>query len=206
MADQSFLQVRVDRNIKQEATDILNEIGIDMPNAIRMFLKRVILERGLPFETKLPESKIETMEDGTEHSVEVIPAKPSRHVSMDEYLELLCQVPAGKVTRAVDIEAHLAKLHSVNHVTVEQSVIGHRPDVPFWRELSTRGMLHDNPFHCPKEYQKEMLEKEGLTVIPGGAYNKSLKVENYRDFLFNFDTLTNTDTVKKQSGVSNESY
>lgn len=206
MADQSILQVRVDRNIKQEATDILNEIGIDMPNAIRMFLKRIILERGLPFETKLPESKIELTDDGVERSVEVIPAKPSLRVSMDEYLELLCLVPVGKVTRVVDIEAHLAKLHGVNHVTVEQSVIGHRPDVPFWRELSTRGMLQDNPFHCPKEYQKEMLEKEGLTVIPGGAYNKSLKVENYRDYLFNFDTLANTDTVGKQTGVSNESY
>ena len=59
MAEQSFIQVRVDDNIKQEATDILREIGIDMPNAIRMFLKRVILERGLPFEAKLPESKKE---------------------------------------------------------------------------------------------------------------------------------------------------
>jgi len=67
-------------------------------------------------------------------------------------------------------------------------------------------MLQDNPFHCPKEYQKEMLEKEGLTVIPGGAYNKSLKVENYRDYLFNFDTLTNTDAIERKTGVSNESY
>lgn len=206
MADQSFLQVRVDRKLKQEATDVLNEIGIDMPNAIRMFLKRIILERGLPFETKLPENKIEVMENGIERSVALIPAKPSLRVSIDEYLKLLCLVPAGKVTRAVDIEAHLAKLHGVDHVTVEQSVIGHRPDVPFWRELSTRGMLQDNPFHCPKEYQKEMLEKEGLTVIPGGAYNKSLKVENYRDYLFNFDTLTNTDAIERQTGVSNESY
>ncbi len=194
MADQSFLQVRVDRNIKQEATDILNEIGIDMPSAIRMFLKRIILERGLPFETKLPESKTEATEDGTEHPVEVIPAKPSLHISMDEYLELLCSVPAGKVTRAVDIEAHLAKLHGVNRVTVEQSVIGYRPDIPFWRVLSTRGMLQDDPFHCPKAQQQKMLGEEGLTIVPCGAYNKSLKVDNYRNFLFDFDTLTYSKT------------
>ena len=30
MAEQSFIQVRVDNNLKQTATDILNEIGIDM--------------------------------------------------------------------------------------------------------------------------------------------------------------------------------
>ena len=196
MADQSFIQVRVDNNIKQEATDVLSEIGIDMPNAIRMFLKRVILERGLPFETKLPESKIELTEDGTEHSVEIIPAKPSLLISMDEYLSALCLVPAGKVTRAVDIEAHLAKLHGVDRVTVEQSVIGYRPDVPFWRELSTRGMLQDDLFHCPKSKQQKMLEEEGMTIVPCGAYNKSLKVDNYRNFLFNFDTLTNSKTEK----------
>lgn len=190
MSDQSFIQVRVDNNIKQEATDILSEIGIDMPNAIRMFLKRVILERGLPFEAKLPERKIELTEDGIERSVEIIPAKPSLLVSMDEYLSALCLVPAGKVTRAVDIEAHLAKQHGVDRVTVEQSVIGYRPDIPFWRELSTRGMLQDDPFHCPRSQQKKTLEEEGLTIVPCGAYNKSLKVENYRNFLFDFDTVS----------------
>ena len=193
MAEQSFIQVRVDNSIKQEATDVLSEIGIDMPNAIRMFLKRVILERGLPFETKLPESRIELTEDGRERSVEIIPAKPSLLVSMDEYLNLLCMVPAGKVTRAVDIEAHLAKLHGVDRVTVDQSLIGYRPDVPFWRELSTRGMLQDDPFHCPKAQQQKKLEEEGLTIVPCGAYNKSLKVDNYRDHLFDFDTLVDSN-------------
>ena len=199
MAEQSFIQVRVDNSIKQEATDVLSEIGIDMPNAIRMFLKRVILERGLPFETKLPGSKIGLTEDGIERSVEIIPAKPSCPVPMDEYLELLCQVPAGKVTRAVDIEAYLAKLHGVDRVTVEQSVIGHRPEIPFWRELSTRGMLRDDPFHCPKAHQQKKLEEEGFTIIPCGAYNKSLKVDNYRNLLFDFDTLQ----IQKQENQDN---
>ena len=199
MADQSFIQVRVDNSIKQDATDVLNEIGIDMPNAIRMFLKRVILERGLPFETKLPENRIELTEDGRERSVEIIPAKPSLLVSMDEYLNLLCMVPAGKVTRAVDIEAYLAKLHGVERVTVEQSVIGYRPDIPFWRELSTRGMLQDDPFHCPKAQQQKKLEEEGLTIVPCGAYNKSLKVDNYRDHLFDFDILVDSNTEEKKT-------
>lgn len=84
---------------------------------------------------------------------------------------------------------HDNKMNGVDRVTVEQSVIGHRSDIPFWRELSTRGMLQDDPFHCPKAYQQKMLEGEGLTIVPCGAYNKSLKVDNYRNFLFDFDTL-----------------
>lgn len=196
MAEQSFIQVRVDNNLKQTATDILNEIGIDMPNAIRMFLKRIVIERGLPFDSRLPETVIERAEDGTLCTVEVIPAKPSLIVPMDEYLKLLCMVPSGRVTRAVDIEAHLAKINGVDRVTIEQSVIGHRPDVPFWRELSTRGMLKDDPFHCTKEQQQKMLEKEGLQIVPCGAHNKSLKVNNYCNFLFDFDTVNSTEQEK----------
>lgn len=182
MANQSFIQVRVDDDLKQEANAVLNEIGIDMPNAIRMFLKRVVLERGLPFETKLP-----SMDP---ISAECIPEKPFLLVSMEEYLTLLCQVPAGKITRRDDIEKYLAKKHEVARVRIEDTAIGYRPDVPFWRELSTRGMLKDYRFHCDKERQRKMLEQEGLTIVPCGAYNKSLKVDNYLDYLFDFETCT----------------
>lgn len=79
MADQSFIQIRANK-IKQEATDVFSEIVIDISSALRMFLKRIILERSLPFETKLPESKIELTEDGIECSVEIITTKPLLHV------------------------------------------------------------------------------------------------------------------------------
>ena len=48
MAGQTFIQVRIDSRLKKEATDILNELGMDMPNAVRMFLRRIVLERGIP--------------------------------------------------------------------------------------------------------------------------------------------------------------
>ncbi len=43
MAESTFVQLRIDNNLKQDAIDVLDEIGIDMPTAIRMFLKRVVL-------------------------------------------------------------------------------------------------------------------------------------------------------------------
>lgn len=45
----SVIQVRVDDELRQEATEIFEELGIDMSTAIRMFLKRTVKERGLPF-------------------------------------------------------------------------------------------------------------------------------------------------------------
>ncbi len=45
----SLIQVRVDDALRQEATEIFEELGIDMSTAVRMFLKRTVKEKGLPF-------------------------------------------------------------------------------------------------------------------------------------------------------------
>ena len=46
MADQTFIQVRVDEKLKQEAADILDSMGMDMPTAVRMFLKKSLSSVG----------------------------------------------------------------------------------------------------------------------------------------------------------------
>lgn len=58
MAEQALVQVRVDNELKKEVTEIYEELGIDLPTAIRMFLKRSKMVRGIPFETKLPNEVI----------------------------------------------------------------------------------------------------------------------------------------------------
>ncbi|MBR1443330.1 MAG: type II toxin-antitoxin system RelB/DinJ family antitoxin [Firmicutes bacterium] len=55
MADTGLIQVRVDEKLKKEVTEIYESLGIDMPTAIRMFLNRSRLVRGIPFELTLPE-------------------------------------------------------------------------------------------------------------------------------------------------------
>lgn len=49
----AVVQVRVDDDLKNQASVIFNELGIDLSTAIRMFLKRTVLEKGIPFDTKL---------------------------------------------------------------------------------------------------------------------------------------------------------
>ena len=51
----AVLQVRVDDDLKNQASVIFNGLGIDLSTAIRMFLKKAVLERGIPFETKFDE-------------------------------------------------------------------------------------------------------------------------------------------------------
>lgn len=49
----SFVQVRVDEQLKEEVTTIYEELGMDLPTAIRIFLKRSVQEKGIPFSLKL---------------------------------------------------------------------------------------------------------------------------------------------------------
>ncbi|MCD8369245.1 MAG: type II toxin-antitoxin system RelB/DinJ family antitoxin [Clostridiales bacterium] len=58
MAEQSLVQVRVDKSLKEEVSDIYEALGMDLPTAIRMFLTRSKMVRGIPFETTLPEGMV----------------------------------------------------------------------------------------------------------------------------------------------------
>ncbi len=50
----SLLQVRVDDTLKEEAARIFDNLGIDTSTAVRMFLKRTVMENGIPFRMTLP--------------------------------------------------------------------------------------------------------------------------------------------------------
>lgn len=52
---ESLLQFRIDTNLKEEASDIYAQLGIDLPTAIRIFLARSVKVRGIPFVMQLPE-------------------------------------------------------------------------------------------------------------------------------------------------------
>lgn len=46
------LQVRIDAKTKKEAKIILDELGLDMSTAIKLFLKQMINAHNLPFEIR----------------------------------------------------------------------------------------------------------------------------------------------------------
>jgi addiction module RelB/DinJ family antitoxin len=48
------LYVRIEPDVKEQAEKILAALGIPASNAINMFYKQIILNKGLPFEVKLP--------------------------------------------------------------------------------------------------------------------------------------------------------
>ena len=48
----SAINVNVPTNVKEEATNLFNSLGISMSVAINMFIKSVLREHRLPFEIK----------------------------------------------------------------------------------------------------------------------------------------------------------
>jgi addiction module RelB/DinJ family antitoxin len=48
---------RVEPDIKTEAENVLGKLGISMSSAVEMFLRQVVLQRGIPFDMKLPANR-----------------------------------------------------------------------------------------------------------------------------------------------------
>ncbi len=47
------LNIRTDKNIKDQAEEIFNQLGLNMTTAINIFLRTAVRENGIPFELKL---------------------------------------------------------------------------------------------------------------------------------------------------------
>lgn len=59
----SFVHSRIDEDDKAQASFILGKIGLNVSDAIRLFLKQVIMKKGLPFPVRIPNPQtIEAME------------------------------------------------------------------------------------------------------------------------------------------------
>ena len=51
------LYARIEPEVKEQAESILSALGIPASNAINMFYKQIILQRGFPFDVKIPSSR-----------------------------------------------------------------------------------------------------------------------------------------------------
>lgn len=53
----SVIHVNVNSKVKNDASKILNELGLNMSTAINIFLAQVVKRKGIPFEVKEPTTK-----------------------------------------------------------------------------------------------------------------------------------------------------
>jgi DNA-damage-inducible protein J len=63
MASDQVVRARISADLKQEATEVLDKMGLSVSDAIRMMLVRVAAERALPFDVKVPNQVTQTAMD-----------------------------------------------------------------------------------------------------------------------------------------------
>lgn len=62
MATTTPTQIRIEESTKKQAVELLEGLGLNLSDAVNMFLRQVILHNGIPFEIKYPEFKPEVIE------------------------------------------------------------------------------------------------------------------------------------------------
>lgn len=135
---------------------------------------------------------IESSVDNEKSIIHIIPNKSIKVIPMEEYIDLLCKIPKGKIVRGVDIEAYFAKKYNVDLIEIEDKVFYENPmweEIPYWRVVATRGFLQEFRPLSSKEYQKSKLEQEGLAIISCGTKGISFKVENYKKYLYDLNSV-----------------
>ena len=54
-------QVRIDSDVKREASELFSRLGLDMSGAVNLFLHQCVLRGGLPFPVEMPNYSEETL-------------------------------------------------------------------------------------------------------------------------------------------------
>ncbi len=94
----SSVYIRVDPETKAQAEMILNQLGIPMSNAVGMFLKQVVLHRGIPFDMTLPDASPIAAGGLTKEQFDA------------EMQKGIDDIDAGRVVSAADVEDEMRSM------------------------------------------------------------------------------------------------
>lgn len=70
MAAAEIVRARIDSDLKKEASAVLSEMGLSVSDAIRLLFVRVVAEKALPFDLRVPNAETQAaMRDAREGRV-----------------------------------------------------------------------------------------------------------------------------------------
>lgn len=85
-AQTSMLHIRVDDETKVQATEALAAMGMSMSDAIRLFLRRVVVDQAFPLELRVPNAETRA---AMEESRSMMAARHPRFASADALFDEL---------------------------------------------------------------------------------------------------------------------
>jgi len=86
MAATAMIHVRVDEDVKTQATETLATMGLSVSDAVRVFLKRVVAEQAMPFELKVPNSETRA---AMAEADEIVRTRRARFANAQEMFDVL---------------------------------------------------------------------------------------------------------------------
>lgn len=101
MDETSNVYVSVEPEIKEQAESILKQLGIPMSNAVSMFLRQVVIQRGIPFDVKLPTKKPLSMNELTKEQLDA------------EISKGMNDIENGRVYSAEEAEKEMHRLYGI---------------------------------------------------------------------------------------------
>lgn len=87
MAKTNTINIRIEPELKENAEKTLNELGMNVADAVTIFLKQVVLTESIPFEIKKPKYNKETIE-AIKEALDII-KNPENHQSFNSVDELM---------------------------------------------------------------------------------------------------------------------
>ena len=90
MSKTDTINIRIEPELKKEVEKTLNDLGMNIADAVTVFLKQVVLTESIPFEIKKPKYNKETIE-AIKEALEMIknPTNYKTFNSVDELMEEL---------------------------------------------------------------------------------------------------------------------
>lgn len=90
MAKTDIINIRVEPELKKEVEATLNDLGMNIADAVTIFLKQIVLTESIPFEIKKPRYNNETLEAIKEaNKMMENPSEYKSYENVDELMEEL---------------------------------------------------------------------------------------------------------------------
>ena len=86
MATTTMVHVRVDEDVKSQATEALAAMGLSVSDAVRVFLMRVVADQKLPFDLRVPNA---TTRAAMQEAEDIVKARSARLSSAEELFDAL---------------------------------------------------------------------------------------------------------------------
>jgi DNA-damage-inducible protein J len=75
MPAEEVVRARIDKQVKMEAVEVLESMGLSLSDAIRLLLVRVAKDKALPFDIKVPNETTVATFEATDRGEDLVPCK-----------------------------------------------------------------------------------------------------------------------------------